>query len=208
MDNVESNIAKSVSKRDSANTSTRNRKRRKKNNNKKFIALIAGVLVIVVLGIVLIVGALDKDDKKDSVKVEQQDDNNDKEADKDVTSTIDEMLEQEATVIETGEVRLFFPEKWSEQVRTEEVEGETRVVKFYGKVEGKEEVELFDIVFGEADGILIGTLDDTEVYLIFHDVEFDPDWTEEEQNEIYAMQEDVNYTIGMLGKEAGFKPAS
>lgn len=216
MDNVETNIAKSIDKRDSANASTRNRKRRKKNGNKKPFILIAAVLVIVILGIVLIVGALDKDDKKEPVdnKVEQQDENSNEAVNGDVDEDIEEWnketaLEEKGFKIETPYVELNYPEYWKKQVRVEQVEDSVYTVQFYGILEGKEEQHMFDIVFGGDEGTPIGYVEsngeEIVVNVVSYSLNLDESWSEEETTTLYTMQEDINYIIWSLEESKDFK---
>lgn len=179
---------------------------RKKNSSiVAILCFILGIITGIVMGEIIAVVILDKDSndnakKPSNVETEQQIGQ--------AISTLEEMLEAEGLVIKTPIVDLRYPVKWKEQIRTEQVEGDAYTVQFFGVVDGKEEVQLFNIVFGETEGISLGTIEGTEVCLVYVDIEFDASWTEEEQNEIYAMQEDVNYIIGMFQKEEGYIPAS
>lgn len=168
------------------------------------LCLIIGILIGVIAAMVF----FNKDNgKSDSstATVEQTDANGTEE----VKSTIEEMIEsEEAFTIETPHGNLYYPVKWEEQIRVEKVEGDVYTVQFYGTVEDKDEQHLFDIVFGETEGVLLGTLNEISVYLVDGGSLETEDWTEEEENTIYAMQEDVNYLMGMLQKEEGFVPAN
>ena len=53
----------------------------------------------------------------------------------------------------------------------------------------------------------MGTLNETEIYMFYTELIFAENWSEEDKNTIYAMQEDVNHIIEMLQKEDGFTPA-
>lgn len=175
---------------------------KKNKRNIKWITVVAIIclIILIVLGIKL---ASNKDteihtEKNIEIKMEQQEE---------VRSTLEEMLEEDGSMIECPEVNLYYPEKWKNQMRVEQVEGDIHTVQFFGTVKGKNEVHIFDIVFGETEGILLGTLNEKEIYLVYADPVLDESWTEDEKNEIYAMQEDANYIIGMLEKEEGFNPA-
>lgn len=108
-------------------------------------------------------------------------------------------------LIETPYGQLKYPEKWKEQIRIEKTEGQPYTVKFYGCVaEGKEQL-LFSICFGDGDGIVMGTVQDSEgnsvtVRMIPTEISAE-DWTDAELNELYAMQEDINYLISALFPE-------
>ena len=105
--------------------------------------------------------------------------------------------------IETPYCMLYYPEKWKEQVRIEKVGGDVFKVEFYGQVEGKEEQHLFDLLLGGTEGYTLGylaTKDENKVAIniISYSLELGEDWQNAEVNTIYAMQEDVNYTIDKL----------
>ena len=126
-------------------------------------------------------------------------------------STIEQQMEDEESFsVDTPFTKLYYPVKWQSQVRVQNIEGDVYTVEFYGSVEGKAETHLFDIAFGGTDGFTVGniTVGDavTNVNLVFAEIMLDETWTEEETNMIYAMQEDANYLLGMLEKEANFVP--
>lgn len=197
---ADDNVAKSINKK------AENKKSKKKKNSPlvPILCLIIGILI----GIIAAMVFFNKDNgKSDSstATVEQTDANEAEE----VKSTIEEMIEsEEAFTIETPYGNLYYPAKWEGQFRVESVEDDNYTVQFYATLEGKEEQHLFDIVYGEVEGVALGTLDETEVYMVYGDISLDGDWTEEEENTIYAMQEDVNYLMGMLQKEEGFVSAN
>lgn len=128
-------------------------------------------------------------------------------------STLEEMLEEEAFKIETAYIDLYYPAKWEEKVRVEYVEEETYTVQFFATLEDKEEVHIFDIIFGGEEGFVLGFVqkeEETElsVSVISYSTEFGDNWTDIEKNEINTMLEDINYIIGMLQKETVFEVAS
>lgn len=120
---------------------------------------------------------------------------------------LDEMSAEEDIAIETPFVDLYYPEKWDGLLRIEEREGDTYTVRFFAQIEEREEQHIFDIIFGKTEGILLGTLNETEIYMFYTELIFAENWSEEDKNTIYAMQEDVNHIIEMLQKEDGFTPA-
>lgn len=171
--------------------------------NKKLIVMMSVVLIILV-GIAVIL--FTKNDS-DSEKANGQQESSQTE---DTTSTIEQQIEEEESyVIKTDYVRLYFPQKWEANLETEIVEDEGYVVEFYGKVEGKDRQEIFEIVFNGDAETMIGSVevDGENVYVGFNFAEpkLGDDWTGEEADIIYAMQEDVNFLIGMLEREAGYK---
>ena len=97
--------------------------------------------------------------------------------------------------INTDLVILKYPNKWKDEV-TIEVTADT--VKFSC---GKE--KLFDLVFKECDGYLLGTYDDTPIYIISY--EFDEtEYSEDEKMELYGMAEDVNVILQYLMEDDKF----
>lgn len=103
-------------------------------------------------------------------------------------------------IIDTPFAELLYPEKWQNAIRTEEVE---KTVEFYGSVNDKEAL-LFSIGFTEGDGYLLGTLGDIPVYINEGISEFDDSWTDDEQEQIITMQEDVNVILDGLMKSEDF----
>ena len=120
------------------------------------------------------------------------------------------MKKEDGFVIETSVVDLYYPKKWEDKVRIEKVSGDIQMVQFFATLEGKPEVHLFDICFGGEDGYTLGYLNPDksnpiEVKIISYDFEFGEEWTTEEVNDIYSMQYDINYILGMLLKTADFE---
>lgn len=179
--------------------------------NKKLVVLMSMVLVILVGIAAVLFTKSDKDIEKDKLNASTDGSKAQVESqEEDSVSTIDQqILDEESYVIETDYVRLYYPQKWEDNLETEVVEDEGYVVEFYGKVEGKERQKIFEVIFnGDAD-IVIGTVENNgeNIYVGFNltDLELGDDWTDEEADVICAMQEDVNYLIGMLEREAGFE---
>lgn len=181
---------------------------RQKLNKKKSQTTRIYILILVIgLAIGLGVGALlfgGNSDKENTL--------NEKGDDK-VTGTLEEMTHEDGFVIETSMVDLYYPKKWEDKVRIEKVSGDIQMVQFFATLEGKPEVHLFDICFGGEDGYTLGYLNPDksnpiEVKIISYDFEFGEEWTTEEVNDIYSMQYDINYILGMLLKKADFEVVS
>ena len=100
-------------------------------------------------------------------------------------------LNEDLYEIESPAGYLHYPAKWKNQTV---VVSDAEKVSF-STTDG---VALFDIVFAECDGSLIGSYDGTPVYLVMYPV------TTDEQ---YAMQEDVNVIIDELMKDEAFARA-
>lgn len=168
---------------------------RKKNNK---IVVIATIFCIVIVGIIgiLWVDELKKEQKSNDIKNEQVDNENDEQS-----ALLTETQEIQGDFeIETPYCSLYFPAKWQNQVSVNKLEEERYTVQFWGNIEGKEQQHLFDFLFGGTEGIMIGELtmeDGTVIPVYIYSVEqqMDENWTEEEKNIIYAMQEEINYTI-------------
>lgn len=108
---------------------------------------------------------------------------NDKEKDADISDIYE---------IETEVGAIHYPTKWKDQVRTESTD---KGISFYGFSGDHEEQLLFTLEFGEGDGELVGTLNNTDVYVVEGKLSFDDSWLEDEKNEIIDMQEDINVII-------------
>ena len=170
-------------------------------SNKKTVTILASILILLILVVIVLFFRTQNEKTKE---------NNVENKDVEVVSTIEKQIsEEDAFVINTDYCDLYYPLKWEESVYTEIVTSEVYTVQFYGKLENKEDQHLFDIIFGNADGTLLGKVENDgekiPVYLKGIEFEADDSWSEEEKITIMTMQEDVNYVIGMLQKEAGFK---
>ncbi len=116
---------------------------------------------------------------------------------------------REAIEIATKYGTLLYPHEWEKNLRTEIVDKEEYKVEFYGTVEGKTEQHLFDLLFNGEKGYNLGTLttetgEAVQLNIESYDFELDDSWTEDEKFTLYAMQEDINYTIGMLSENGNF----
>lgn len=110
--------------------------------------------------------------------------------------------------VETKYCALSFPEEWNGFFSYEIVEENGYGVVFYGIVEGKENQRLFSILFDHDEGNTIGYLETEEgnINVSVSVFEFKPgdDWTEEEVDFIYGMQEEMNYVIEKLQENERF----
>lgn len=116
---------------------------------------------------------------------------------------------REAIEIVTKYGTLLYPKEWESNLRTEIVDSDVYKVEFYGTVEGKTEQHLFDLLFNGTEGYNLGTLttetgEAVQINIESYDFEFDDSWAEDEKFTLYAMQEDINYTIGMLSENGNF----
>ncbi|MBR6647227.1 MAG: hypothetical protein IKL09_06910 [Clostridia bacterium] len=116
---------------------------------------------------------------------------------------------REAIEISTKYGTLLYPLEWEKNLRTEIVDKDEYKVEFYGTVEGKKEQHLFDLFYNGEKGYNLGTLttetgEAVQINIESYDFELDDSWTEDEKFTLYAMQEDINYTIGMLLENGNF----
>ena len=199
---TEDNVAKSINK----NTEVKKNKKVKNSPLVPILCLIIGIL-LGVLGTILVM------DKTSSGLTESVEDKNsieemvDENKMVDTKSSLEEMLEGEAFVIETPNCDLYYPLEWKEQIRVEQVEGDVHIVKFFGTIGEQGEHFLFSVLFGGEEGVLLGTLNEKPVYIISTTEEATETWTEDEEMTFLNMQVDVNYLLGMLQKEEGFVKA-
>lgn len=89
--------------------------------------------------------------------------------------------------IETPLVTLKYPNKWKDRVKVEVTDDS---VKF-----SDGETPVFDLVFKECDGYLLGTYKGTPIYMVEHPVEKDDQ---------AAMQQDVNVILKYLMQDPNF----
>ena len=90
--------------------------------------------------------------------------------------------------IETPVVTLKYPNKWKNKVKVEVTDDS---VKF-----SNNGTPVFDLVFKETKGYLLGTYKETPIYMVEHPVK---------TNEQAAMQQDVNVILKHLMKDPNFK---
>ena len=109
----------------------------------------------------------------------------------------------EDVVVHTEYGDLLYPDRWQEYVTIrQEQKGNTIVVSFETK-SGKNSYPLFEILIGEDNGDVVGTLTDDagtqrKVYLHAEELPKDTKLEKNEQTRFYAMQEDLNYLIDHL----------
>ncbi len=176
----------------------------KKNNSKSIITVLVAIiaLLLAVIAVLLwmllgksennIVGKVDSvSESSGSITIGNPDD------------------EREAIEIETKYCTFYYPLEWEKNLRTEIVDKDDYKVEFYGTVEGKKEQHLFDLIFNGAVGYNLGTIrtesgEDVAINIESYEFKSDDTWTEDEEFILYAMQEDINYIIGMLAENENF----
>lgn len=174
----------------------KNGKDNMKNKQLKIMIVILIVLVIVMLTVVIL-------------KEKELSKTNDKEQmnSKSVISTIEEQINnEEAFSIETKYGNLYFPLKWKENISIKN--NGSDIVEFYGNVNEIREQHLFDIVYGNSSENIIGSIkvgeEDINVSFNLYELNIEDEWSDEEVDAFSAMQEDINYLIGMLVKGENF----
>lgn len=109
----------------------------------------------------------------------------------------------EIMLVKTRYGDLYYPVQWGgalEVVPT--MDGDAMTVSFRTSVRGVQ-YTLFDITIGKAVGTWIGDLTDENgvsrpVYARMAELDFPTDFTEEEQNRLYSMQEVLNFLMDRL----------
>jgi len=116
----------------------------------------------------------------------------------------------EQTHIESPIANLYFSEEWADRLKTEEIsEGSGVAEVFYSELNA-ERVDLFKVSFGDRNDSSIGTMQDpngNSVYVSYEfcDLERKPEWTDEEYDDLIAMQEELNTVLANLEKEDSFQ---
>lgn len=163
-------------------------------NRKKNILI--GILLVIILVLVIVI-----------VKQMNQD-NNGVTAKSEVTELYPK--DTEAMEIKTSYCNLYFPQKWEKNLEIKnEKENGNSVVQFWAKIDKKDPVHIFDIVFG-GEEYTVGTITDKNgkkinVNVKSYENDLDDKWTDEEKNTIYAIGEDINYLLLELEKVEGFE---
>lgn len=107
---------------------------------------------------------------------------------------------QENMAFDSQYMQLFYPQKWEKYVSITE-KGES--VEFYCCLENREPIKLFCVQFDEDATAPIGTVNDIPIGLALEDIQAENDWTEEEEEIVYTMQEDASIIIDGLVKYNG-----
>jgi hypothetical protein len=122
------------------------------------------------------------------------------------TTSAAEKAEDDSVEIETDYGTLYYPAEWSSYLKTEIIDGDDAAfVKFKAEVD-QQEYLLFDIEIGSGFGDYCGTITDAQgnKHDVFVVIETLPDLTalsQDQQDMIYAMQEDNEYVIAHLDSD-------
>ena len=110
---------------------------------------------------------------------------------------------EDSMVIETEFGDLYYPAQWSEYVVTsQEASGDSLSVEFAARI-GEGEYPMFKVTIGDSEDTEVGELTDDSgtarpVHMSVYELEEAPELSEEEQQRVVAMQEDLNYVIDHL----------
>ena len=165
--------------------------------NKKNILIVILLAIILVLIIVIVKGTYES-----------------KSVVKNKVSTTNELYSEDtkAMEIKTSYCNLYFPKKWEKNLNIKKLEKDNNSsVQFWAKIDKKEPVHIFDIIF-DGDGYTIGTIKDKNgkkinINVKSYETNLDNTWTKKEKNTIYSIGEDINYLLLQLEKVDGFEPA-
>lgn len=168
----------------------------KKEKNKLLLRSIV-VLVLLVCCVGLGVMYLNKDKYTDMPSGNNQ-----------VDPYYDESL-NDVVEIETKYCKLYFPSEYANNIVIKYSEDFGYKAEFYGSLEGKEEVHLFNICFNSDDGFLYGYIKNENDNVInisveSWELEFDESWSQNDKDTIYVLQESLNYVINNLNKNKNY----
>lgn len=166
-----------------------------KKKQRRLQIFLIGLLVIIVLIMGVAIGYLIQDNKKPLAKGENQ---NEVAENADVE---EEQMEKMAIHTEYGD--LYYPEQWSEYLKTEQkMNGDSLQVSFLAHLEDKD-FPMFQVTIGDSNDTEVGKLTDNSgtkrsVYMKVTELEGMDNLSETDQHQIYAMQEELNYVIDNL----------
>lgn len=102
--------------------------------------------------------------------------------------------------IDTKFMQLYYPQKWEKYVSTKENDD---TVEFYCCLDNRDPIKLFCVQFNNDAIASIGTVDNIPIGLVPEDIQIEDEWTEEEKEIVYTMQEDASIIIDGLVKYNG-----
>ena len=110
---------------------------------------------------------------------------------------------EDPTNIHTPYMQIVLSDQWQHMLRCEALqETENYTLYFYGRVEGKQEMRLFDLIFGQSDAYQLGTLlvrgKEVGVYVESYNLDMDETWTEQQRYDILGMQNQINTILQQL----------
>lgn len=117
---------------------------------------------------------------------------------------IETELPAKETVIHTDYGKFVLSGHWQGELIVEYLRGQSNTIRALCQTERHGKIHLFDVIFGVADGDLVGYVfyaprnEYISVCLKLSAVEPDDSWTEEEKQEFYGMQSEVNSILSQL----------
>lgn len=121
-------------------------------------------------------------------------------------SSNDSFAQYEDLQIDTPYVQLNYPGIWEAHLRVEHMDSDDYCVAFYGKTAGIQEQRLFDVYFRRNGEGGLGFLETTTgekvgVDLVFYSIEKKKEWTQDQVDLLFSMQDDANYLLSSLKLE-------
>ena len=118
-------------------------------------------------------------------------------------SSIGEAGELGSSTVSTQYGDLQYPSEYKDSYRIDKkTADEFEMIAFYATLQDKDDVRLFTVCFGNADGTKIGEVDGPNgtvpVYLYVEKIDFDESWSDEEIETVLGMQEGLNLVIESL----------
>lgn len=113
-------------------------------------------------------------------------------------------------VVDTPFGKLYYPVEYMEHMRVEqETAGRNVIIRYFAKIDGVEEYEIFSVWFGEKKEILCGSVPDEKgaVTVVSIDMNLEipgDDWSDNMRLLTYSLQEGVNYLMEKMDELNAF----
>ena len=168
-------------------------KTKKKRSRLQTLLIVLLVIIVLILGV-----AIGYQFRSNEKSTQEEDKKNEAVENTDVNDG-----QPEDMVIHTEYGDLYYPEQWSEYLKTEQnMDSDSLQVSFLAHL-GEQDFPLFQVTIGESEDTEVGELTDDSgmkrtVYMKVTELEGADGLSETEQHRLYAMQEDLNYVIDHL----------
>lgn len=168
-------------------------KKKKTRSGSQTLLIVLLVIIVLILGVAI--GYQLQGNEKPAQKEEKQNEA--------VENTDMNHNQPEDMVIHTEYGDLYYPEQWSEYLKTEQkMDNDSLQVSFFAHL-GEQDFPMFQVTIGESEDTEVGELTDDSgtkrsVYMKVTELEGTDELSETEQHRLYAMQEDLNYVIDHL----------
>lgn len=105
--------------------------------------------------------------------------------------------------VDTPYMELHYPSKWADTLTIKTNKGNAYSVGYYCRIGNYSEVHLFTVYFGGEAGSLLKTIktengEMVEIRIDVPELSLLDEWTEDQKNTAYAMQEDLNYLLAKM----------